>query len=272
MYGINSDDQRPIDWGKTSADYARHRPGPPQSYYSRLRALGIGSPNQRVLDLGTGTGVLARQFAVQGCEVSACDIAADQIAMAKTLADKQNLDIDFTVQAAEQCEFPAQHFDVITANQCFLYFDITTITPLIAKWLKPDGVLVISHFSWLPRLDAIAEATEALILQYNPAWSAHGYAGETAPRYPGLEAALHYCGYFYYDENITFSREDWRGRIRASRGIGASLSDDEVAAFDNAHGQLLQRVAGEEFSILLRIDAHLLRAGQPNNTERFYRQ
>ena len=186
-----------------------------------------------MLDLGTGTGVLARQFAVQGCEVSACDIAADQIAMAKTLADKQNLDIDFTVQAAEQCEFPAQHFDVITANQCFLYFDITTITPLIAKWLKPDGVLVISHFSWLPRLDAIAEATEALILQYNPAWSAHGYAGETAPRYPGPEAALHYCGYFYYDENITFSREDWRGRIRASRGIGASLSDDEVAAFDN---------------------------------------
>ena len=53
MYGINSDDQRPIDWGKTSADYAGHRPGPPQSYYSRLRALGIGSPNQRVLDLGT---------------------------------------------------------------------------------------------------------------------------------------------------------------------------------------------------------------------------
>ncbi len=176
------------------------------------------------------------------------------------------------MQAAEQCEFPAQHFDVITANQCFLYFDITTITPLIAKWLKPDGVLVISHFSWLPRLDAIAEATEALILQYNPAWSAHGYAGETAPRYPGLEAALHYCGYFYYNENITFSREDWRGRIRASRGIGASLSDDEVAAFDNTHGQLLQRVAGEEFAILHRIDAHLLRAGQPKNTERFYRQ
>ena len=56
--------------------------------------------------------------------------------MAKTLADKQNLDIDFTVQAAEQCEFPAQNFDVITANQYFLYFDITTITPLIAKWLN----------------------------------------------------------------------------------------------------------------------------------------
>ena len=72
--------------------------------------------------------------------------------MAKTLADKQNLDIDFTVQAAEQCEFPAQHFDVITANQCFLYLDIKTITPLIAKLLKPDGVLVISPFPGCPAL------------------------------------------------------------------------------------------------------------------------
>ncbi|MEC7970288.1 MAG: hypothetical protein VX137_10445 [Pseudomonadota bacterium] len=50
------------------------------------------------------------------------------------------------------------------------------------------------------------------------------------------------------------------------------MSNDEVAAFDNAYNQLLQRIAGEEFTILLPIDAHLLRAGQPDNTERFYRQ
>ncbi|MEC8809215.1 MAG: hypothetical protein VXX21_09160, partial [Pseudomonadota bacterium] len=68
------------------------------------------------------------------------------------------------------------------------------------------------------------------------------------------------------------SRADWRGRIRASRGIGGSLSNDEVAAFDNAYNQLLQRIAGEEFTILLPIDAHRLRAEQPDNTERFYRQ
>ena len=36
---------------------------------------------------------------------------------------------------------------------------------------------------------------------------------------------------FYYDEAIPFSRETWRGRMRALRGIGASLSQEQVENF-----------------------------------------
>jgi SAM-dependent methyltransferase len=269
MYGIDSDDNRPVDWGKTATDYAQHRPGPPESFYARLQALGIGRPKQRVLDLGTGTGVIARQMASQQCTVSACDIAPDQIAMAAELARQQGLEIDFATHPAERGDYPAHAFDIVIANQCFLYFDTATIAPLIVKWLKPNGVLVISHFSWLPRLDAVARATEELILQHNPQWSASGYAGGTAPRYPGLENWLHYCGYFYYDEEIPFSRQDCRGRVRASRGIGASLNSTEVEAFDAAHDAMLKTIANDTFTITHRIDAHILRAGTPTNTPAF---
>ena len=58
-FGI--DGGRSIDWSKTSADYARHRPGPPASFYSKLRAFDIGVRDQALLDLGTGTGLLARE-------------------------------------------------------------------------------------------------------------------------------------------------------------------------------------------------------------------
>lgn len=269
MYGIDSDDNRPVDWGKTATDYAQRRPGPPESFYARLQALSIGRPKQRVLDLGTGTGVIARQMASQKCTVSACDIAPDQIAMAAELARQQGLEIDFATHPAEQGDYPTHAFDIVIANQCFLYFDTVTIAPLIVKWLKPNGVLVISHFSWLPRLDAVARATEELILQHNPQWSASGYAGGTAPRYPGLENWLHYCGYFYYDEEIPFSREDWRGRVRASRGIGASLNSTEVEAFDAAHDAMLKTIANDTFTITHRIDAHILRAGTATNTPAF---
>ena len=51
------DGGRSIDWGRTSRDYARHRPGPPPSYFERLAALGVGRPGQRLLDLATGTGL-----------------------------------------------------------------------------------------------------------------------------------------------------------------------------------------------------------------------
>ena len=59
------DSGKEIDWGKTSKDYARFRPGPPDSFFRKLSALDVGLKGQKVLDLGTGTGVIAHQFAKQ---------------------------------------------------------------------------------------------------------------------------------------------------------------------------------------------------------------
>lgn len=76
MHGLPNHDQgRHIDWGKTSADYAVYRPGYPASFFRKLTALDIGLRGQRILDLGTSTGGLARQFATQGRRVIGADIA-----------------------------------------------------------------------------------------------------------------------------------------------------------------------------------------------------
>ena len=86
------DEGRNFDWGRTSSDYAEHRPGPPASFYERLYALGVGRARQRILDLGTGTGLLARQFARQGADVVGVDIAQEQIAAATRLAQEERLE------------------------------------------------------------------------------------------------------------------------------------------------------------------------------------
>ena len=86
MQDTTSEQDKRIDWGKTSTDYAKHRPGPPPSFYQRLAALGIGLPGQKVLDLATGTGVIARQLATQGSDVMASDISDEQVRMASELA------------------------------------------------------------------------------------------------------------------------------------------------------------------------------------------
>ncbi len=269
MFGVKGIDEgidgnAEIDWGKTSEDYARHRPPPPDSFFKKLQALDIGLAGQDILDIGTGTGIVARQMARQGAVVTACDISDIQVKMAKYLAESENLAIDFHCFASEDMDFPAHSFDIVTANQCFVYFDREKTIPILRKILRPHGLLVISHFSWLPLHDETAYASEQLILKHNPQWSAHSYDGMTAPAYPGVDKDFHYQGYFYYDEAIPFTHEGWRGRIRASRGIGASLSDEQVAAFDAEHDALLRDMAGDEFTILHRIDAHILRLGKAN--------
>ena len=107
------------DWSHTSDDYANYRPDPPDSFFERLRDKGIGLPGQSIMDLGTGTGALARRFAAQDAKVSASDVAEGQVEAGRQLAKAQGLDIKFFVGAAKSIDAPDNQFDVVTALQCW---------------------------------------------------------------------------------------------------------------------------------------------------------
>ena len=104
--------------------------------------------------------------------------------------------------------------------------------------------------AWLPFEDKTAQASENLVLKYNPGWSG---AGETMHpvHIPG-------CYYEKFDPDfheefplkVHFTRESWNGRMKACRGVGASLSEKETAAWEREHRQLLARTAPMEFDIL----------------------
>jgi len=253
------DSGRSIDWGSTSPDYALYRPGPPDELYTRLQALGVGLPGQRILDLGTGTGVVARALARRGAIVAAIDIAPAQVKAARHLAELDNLTIDFHVAPAEEPPFADHQFDVATANQCFLYFDRARTVAALRRVLVPAGRLVTSHFSWLPKVDPIAAASETLILKFNPDWQAAGYDGRVSPLPNWLPPDVVVEGFFFFDIDVPFSRDAWRGRVRASRGVGASLTPDEVDAFDQEHAALLATIAPPEFTVTHRVGAHIVR-------------
>lgn len=260
MHGISAIDHGKLaDWGKTTADYALHRPGPPERLYRMLAELGVGLSGQQMLDLGTGTGLLARRFAAHGAVVTGIDIAENQIAMARTLAANDGVAVDFRVGSAEATPFPDQSFDVITASQCWLYFDADRAAAEVKRLLRPGGVLVTPHFSWLPRLDPIARASEQLVRQYNPGWTAYDWSGHI-PAVPEWSVGrFSVAGMFWFDEAVPFTRADWQGRIRACRGVGATLDAAAVSAFDREHGERLSAIAGDAFTVLHRIDAHIFK-------------
>ncbi len=248
---------RSVDWGRTSEDYERFRPGPPDSFYTRLAALGVGAPGQRILDMGTGTGLLARRFARSGAQVTGIDIAEGQIQMARAAANRENLDIRFEVAPSHAVPAKDASFDAITANQCWLYFEQPDTINEVLRLLAPGGVLVISHFSFLPRLDPIVAASEKLVLQFNPDWNGADWHGRVPAEPNWAKPYFDLTGFFVYDEGIPFTRESWRGRMRALRGIGASLAADQIDRFDSEHAKLLETLTGEQFDILHRLDAHI---------------
>ena len=99
-----------VDFGKTASDYGRHRAGFPAALFSRLDGFGVGRAGQRLLDLGTGTGSLARGFAARGARVTAIDPASTLLAEARRLSAAEGLEIDYREATAEASGLPDRSF------------------------------------------------------------------------------------------------------------------------------------------------------------------
>lgn len=244
------DHGKAFDWGKAAKDYALYRDIYPPQFYQKIIDRGLCLKGQKVLDLGTGSGVLPRNLYRYGASWIGTDLSSEQIEEAKRLAAHNHQKIDFLAVKAEDLVFPDESFDVITACQCFWYFDHERLMGKLARFLKPQGKLLILYMSWLPFEDPIASQSEALVLKYNPEWSG---AGET--RHPIVipEAANDYfqlIDHEEYDLLVPFTRDSWHGRMRACRGVGASLSAEELSSWDETHRALLECIAPEQFDIL----------------------
>ena len=133
------DGGKAFDWGRTSEDYAKFRDIYPPVFYENIVSRGLCVKGQRVLDLGTGTGVIPRNLYAYGAEWFGTDISPEQIEQARRLAEETGMKIDFRAASAEETDFPDESFDVITACQCFWYFDHAKVVPELARMLKPGG-------------------------------------------------------------------------------------------------------------------------------------
>ena len=111
----------------------------------------LRTKDQHVLDIGTGTGALPRNMYMYGAKFIGTDIAENQIAYAQILSKENNMDIDFLISSAEETNFPAQTFDVITACQCHFYFNHAVFAPHAYNILKDHGKLAFLYMAWLPR-------------------------------------------------------------------------------------------------------------------------
>jgi SAM-dependent methyltransferase len=230
-----------IDFGKTAQDYGRHRAGFPDALFDRLGTLGVGMRGQRVLDLGTGTGALARGFARRGCEVTGLDPSAALLEEARRLDAAAGVNIRYVTATAEASGLPDASFDVVSAGQCWHWFDRAKAAVEARRLLMLCGRLVIAHFDWIALPGNVVEATEQLIETYNPEWRFGGGSGVYGAWLHDVAiASFGEIETFSFDVDVPYTQEAWRGRIRASAGIAASLPPDSVVQFDAALQHLLQ--------------------------------
>lgn len=208
-----------------------------------------------MLDLGTGTGTLARGFASRGCIVTGLDPSQAMLDEARRIDAESRVSVNYVAGRAEEPPFDDATFDVVGAGQCWHWFDRARAAVQVRRVLKPGGRVVIAHFDWIPLPGNVVDATEHLIMRHNPQWKMNGGTG-LHPRSLADVAIAGFTGIetFSFDIGVPYTHEAWRGRIRASAGVAASLPPQNVAEFDDDLARLLERDFPEDpLTVLHRI-------------------
>lgn len=111
------------------------------------RALDV-RPDERVLDVATGTGALATRLARAGAEVTGVDLAPALVETARQLARDEGVEVRYEVGDAERLPFEAGGFDVVASSIGSMFApDHAAVASELARVCRPGGRLGLAHWS-----------------------------------------------------------------------------------------------------------------------------
>lgn len=183
------------DWADRYDESVQSEDGFPFRGYhaatNRAVALAGAEPSSRILDLGTGTGNLARRFVDLGCRVWGIDFSQAMLQRARIKVPEARL-----AQADILGSWPEEfrgRFDRIVSGYVFHHFDLEEKVDLLAR-LKRDhcehgGRIVVADISF-PTKDALSRARA----RYADSWDEEHYwvAAEILPACERAGLAVQY--------------------------------------------------------------------------------
>ena len=111
-------------------------------------------PGMRVLDVATGTGLVAYQLAARGCEVVGLDQSVQMLDLARSRrAGRPPLQgrIEFVLGEAERLPFDSASFDALSFTYLLRYVDDPSATMTeLARVVRPGGVIAMLEFGVPP--------------------------------------------------------------------------------------------------------------------------
>ncbi len=158
--------RRRQSFGAWAADYDYYRPGYSGEILQYvLSRTDIPAPH-RVLDIGAGTGQLARGLLGLGCEVVAVEPDDRMRSVLATVVGEGSA----LSGSAESVPLPNASVDVVTCGQMWHWVDPTRALPAIARVLRPGGVLAIIWNLRDDRVDWVSAMNEVIELGDGYKW------------------------------------------------------------------------------------------------------
>lgn len=210
------------------------RPTYPPETFAKLAELLIDAP-RNILDIGCGTGALARNLVPLADHVDAVDISAAMIAQGKTMPGGDDPKLSWRVGRAEEVTSDAP-YALMTAGDSLHWMDWDVLMPRLGALLSPHGSFAICI------LDAVHNPWEDelmnLIRQYSVMQNFHSpdLVETLQARDLFTVRGTHNTTHVPFVQTIDDYVESFHARSSLAHG---RLEAAQAQAFDNALRELL---------------------------------
>ncbi len=170
------------------------------------------------------------------------------LAEAKRLDRESGVTIHYLNCNAEQISFANASFDLETAGTCWHWFNRPDAAREARRVLRRDGRLIIASLDMITLPGNVVDAMVELMAGF------HGLSEDQLEKarhgaifnWPFWLDDLIAAGFrntecFSYEDELPYSHIAFRGRVRASWGVGPTLSAERVAEFGREMESILER-------------------------------
>ena len=223
-------------FGEDAERYDRTRPRYPAALIERIAAAG---PD--VLDVGSGTGIVARQLQAAGCRVLGVEPDARMAAFGRSRG------VQAEVATFEEWEPAGRSFDTVVAGQAWHWVDPVAGAAKAARVLRPGGVLVVfwNAFEVPPELAAAFDEVYGRVLPGSPVsvTARDAYPQLAAIAVDGVQGAFGPPEEWRFAWQRTYTRDEWLAQLPTFGGH-TTLAADERAALAAGIGAAIDAVGG----------------------------
>ncbi|XHU82194.1 methyltransferase domain-containing protein [Peribacillus muralis] len=239
-----------VNFGNLAKNYAQYRNDLPAELLESLRLRGIHFNNKKVVDLGSGTGVLSRALHNEGAFVVGVEPSAELIEQAKIIDESEGNKIEYINKCAESTTLKSGLFDYVTVLRAWHWFNREETLGEIKRVLAEKGILIVMDSGFISTSKVIDDTLQII--------KSHMSHGELKPPGSKVESKQFVNGFpvewfnewqehkfdlketYKFKYTVSFTNEEWCGRV-------GSLS--WLAGFTD----------GERNEILAEISTHLVK-------------
>lgn len=235
-------------FGEDPDRYDRARPRYPEALVARtLAAIGPGGTagRPRILDVGCGTGIVARQFREAGCEVLGVEVDERMAEAARRTG------IAVEAAAFEHWDAAGRTFDAVVCGQAWHWIDPVAGAARAAGALRPGGLFAAFWNAAQPPAElaeAFARVYRDIVPELPNAWTRPAVELYTA----GLDVvadgirgtdAFAEPGRWRFDWQHTYTREQWLGQV-TTHGFHTRMPPTTLSAVLDGLGTAVDAVGG----------------------------